>query len=61
MGIAEVFTLAKALGIAPAQAATLFESFNPWYSIAARTKRMLDANFSEPSWELGMARRHGAA
>jgi 3-hydroxyisobutyrate dehydrogenase len=56
-GLSEVFTLARAQGIEPKDAAALFESFNPAASISARAKRMLDARFSEPSWELAMARK----
>jgi 3-hydroxyisobutyrate dehydrogenase len=56
-GLSEVFTLARALGIEPRDAAALFESFNPGVTLQARSKRMLDARFSEPSWELAMARK----
>jgi 3-hydroxyisobutyrate dehydrogenase len=56
-GLSEVFTLARAAGIEPREAATLFESFNPGTAIGARAKRMLDGRFSEPSWELAMARK----
>jgi 3-hydroxyisobutyrate dehydrogenase len=56
-GLSEVFTLARALGIEPRDAAALFESFNPGVTLQARSKRMLDARFSVPSWELAMARK----
>jgi 3-hydroxyisobutyrate dehydrogenase len=49
--------LAKATGVAPGDAATLFDSFNPGVTIGARMKRMLDGNFDQPSWELQMARK----
>jgi 3-hydroxyisobutyrate dehydrogenase len=56
-GIADVLTLAKALAIKPEEAATLFDVFNAGATIGARVKRILDANFSHPSWELAMARK----
>jgi 3-hydroxyisobutyrate dehydrogenase len=56
-GLSEVFTLGRALGIEPKDAAALFESFNPGATVQARSQRMLDARYSEPSWELAMARK----
>lgn len=56
-GLAEMLMLAKATGIAPADAVKLFDAFNPGTTINARAKRMLDGNWSEPSWELAMARK----
>jgi len=56
-GLAEMLMLAKATGIAPEEAVKLFEAFNPGTTITARAKRMLDGNWSEPSWELAMARK----
>jgi 3-hydroxyisobutyrate dehydrogenase len=48
-GVAEVLSLAKALGIPASEAATLFEFFNPGQTIQARVKRVLDADFAHPS------------
>ncbi len=56
-GLADLLALAKATGVAPADAAKLLEIFNPGTTVGARMKRMLDGEFSEPSWELGMARK----
>lgn len=56
-GIAEVLNLAKALDVKPEEAAALFDAFNPGVSLGGRLKRVLDANFTNPSWELGMARK----
>jgi 3-hydroxyisobutyrate dehydrogenase len=56
-GCAEMLALAKALGVPPAEAATLFDHFNPGTTIGARMKRMTDAQFAQPSWELAMARK----
>ncbi len=56
-GLAEMFTLARALDIEPAEAASLFAQFNPGATIGARAERMLGADFGKASWELGMARK----
>jgi 3-hydroxyisobutyrate dehydrogenase len=56
-GIADMFALGKALGVAPVDAATLFQHFNPGTTVAARAKRMTDAEYGNPSWELAMARK----
>ena len=56
-GLADMLGLAKALGVAPAEAATLFDHFNPGPTIGARIKRMIEADFEHPSWELAMARK----
>lgn len=56
-GITEVLTLAKGLGVKPAEAAALFDVFNPAVTLGARVKRALAADFATPSWELSMARK----
>lgn len=56
-GLADFFSLARAMKVNPADAATLFDSFNPGVTIGARIQRMFDAKWDEPSWELGMARK----
>ena len=56
-GIAEMLALAKALQVPAAEAAALFEQFNPGVTIPARTRRMVEGNFADPSWELAMARK----
>jgi 3-hydroxyisobutyrate dehydrogenase len=56
-GVAEMLALAKALGIPAHEAATLFDVFNPAPTLPARVKRILDADFAHPSWELAMARK----
>ena len=56
-GLAEMLALAKALHVAPADAASLFGHFNPGTTIAPRLKKMTDAAFEPPSWELAMARK----
>ncbi len=56
-GLTDVLTIAKAEGVAPADALALFEWFNPGATLGARAKRMLDAPKSAASWELAMARK----
>jgi 3-hydroxyisobutyrate dehydrogenase len=56
-GFTDMLALAKAMGVAPAEVATLFEHFNPGASVPARFKRMTDADYDHPSWELDMARK----
>lgn len=56
-GLAEVFTLGRALDVDPKLAATLFEHFNPGKTLDARIERMLSTEWSKPSWELAMARK----
>ena len=56
-GLAEMLALARALDVAPAEAASLFDHFNPGTSIPARIKRMVDGSFADPSWQLVMARK----
>lgn len=56
-GCADMLGLAKAMGVPPREAASLFEHFNPATTIGARLKRMIDGAFDQPSWELAMARK----
>jgi 3-hydroxyisobutyrate dehydrogenase len=56
-GLADLLALGKALDVSPAEASKLFDMFNPGATIGARMKRMTDAKFDEPSWELSMARK----
>src|SRR5215831_12900328 len=50
-GLVEMLALAKALAIPPAEAMSLFDSFNPGVTLPMRIKRILDADFAHPSWE----------
>ncbi len=56
-GLADMLALAKALDVSPSEAASLFTFFNPGATVEGRMKRMIEARFSEPSWELSMARK----
>lgn len=56
-GFTDVLALAKAMQVSPAEVATLFDHFNPGAAVPARFKRILEADFGHPSWELAMARK----
>ena len=56
-GFADLLALARAMDVPPAEAATLFEHFNPGGAAPARLGRMLEADWEHPSWELAMARK----
>ena len=56
-GFSDFFALAKSFGVPPSEAATLFKFFNPGVTIPGRLERVLNAKWSEPSWELSMARK----
>jgi 3-hydroxyisobutyrate dehydrogenase len=56
-GFADFFALGKAFGIAPKDAAALFQFFNPAATMPARLAKVLAADFANPSWELAMARK----
>jgi 3-hydroxyisobutyrate dehydrogenase len=55
-GIADVFALAKGLGVDPQEACTLFDDFNPAGQVSGRGRRMAEKNF-EPTFELSAARK----
>lgn len=55
-GLADVFTMARSLSIAPAAALSLFSKFNPAAGIQMRGARMASGDF-EASFELTMARK----
>ena len=56
-GLADFFVLGKGMGIPASQAAELFTFFNPGVTLPGRVQRVLAGNFSDPSWELAMARK----
>jgi len=55
-GLADFIALARAQGLAPERALTLFDHFNPGSTIASRAARMLDDS-APVSWQLTMARK----
>jgi 3-hydroxyisobutyrate dehydrogenase len=56
-GIADTLALGKALGISSGDISELFDSWNPGAAAPARLKRIASGDFSNPSWELNMARK----
>ncbi len=56
-GLTDMLALAKSLDIPAAEAAALFDSFNPGAQVPARLRRLLEADFTHASWNLGMARK----
>lgn len=56
-GIRDTVSLAKALNVPVADLFNLFDAWNPGTMLQARLKRMTSGDFSNPSWELNMARK----
>lgn len=56
-GIADTLGLAKSLSVPLSDLNTLFDSWNPGAMLPARLKRMTSGDYSQPSWELNMARK----
>lgn len=56
-GLSDALALAKAHGIKAGEILDLFNTWNPGAGAPARLKKITEANFSEPSWELNMARK----
>lgn len=56
-GFTDMLALGKAMGTSPADIANLLSHFNPGAALPARWKRMTDADYANPSWELAMARK----
>jgi 3-hydroxyisobutyrate dehydrogenase len=56
-GIADTLMLAKAMEVPAAELTKLFDNWNPGAMLPNRLKRMTSGDFSNPSWELSMARK----
>jgi len=56
-GFRDMLALGKAMKLSPAEIGTSFDHFNPGTAIPARFKRVTDADYGHPSWELAMARK----
>ena len=56
-GLSDALALAKAEDIPAQDVADLFNQWNPGTSIPARLKFIMSGDFSQPSWELNMARK----
>jgi 3-hydroxyisobutyrate dehydrogenase len=56
-GFMDMLALGRAMGVSPDDVGSLFEHFNPGAQVPARFKRLTDAAYEQPSWELAMARK----
>jgi 3-hydroxyisobutyrate dehydrogenase len=56
-GIADTLMLAKGMQIPVSDLTMLFDNWNPAVLLPSRLKRMTSGNYSNPSWELSMARK----
>jgi len=56
-GLADVFALARAIGVDPKEAMTVFADFNPAGQVTARGRRMANGEFSPAAFELVAARK----
>lgn len=56
-GWTDLLGLAKAMHVPTSDITTLFSEWNPGAAAPARLKRILAADFDNPSWELKMARK----
>jgi 3-hydroxyisobutyrate dehydrogenase len=55
--LSDVLALAKAMNIPASDFAALLDIWNPGAMVPARLKRMIAADYDNPSWELNMARK----
>lgn len=56
-GIRDMLALSKALKLPLQDLFTLFNEWNPGAQLEGRLKRMTSGDYSDPSWELNMARK----
>ncbi|MBS1664030.1 MAG: NAD(P)-dependent oxidoreductase [Bacteroidetes bacterium] len=56
-GLADTLSLARALQVPVSDMSTLFENWNPGNSLLFRMGKMSGGDYSQPSWELDMARK----
>jgi 3-hydroxyisobutyrate dehydrogenase len=56
-GFTDMLALGKAMGVAPAEVASLLDRFNPGSQLPARLKRVVAAEYDQASWTLAMARK----
>lgn len=56
-GIRDTLAVSKALNLSVADLFTLFNEWNPGTMLHGRLKRMTSGDYSQPSWELNMARK----
>jgi 3-hydroxyisobutyrate dehydrogenase len=55
--LGDVARLADSVGIAPSEAMTLFEHFNPGAMLPMRAARLVNGRYDQPSFEVVMARK----
>lgn len=56
-GIADTLMMAKGMDIPVSDLTMLFDTWNPGAMLPNRLKRMTSGDYSQPSWELNMARK----
>jgi len=56
-GLSDTLALAKAQGVSSGDVAELFSSWNPGANMPNRLNKLIEGNFTSPSWELDMARK----
>jgi 3-hydroxyisobutyrate dehydrogenase len=56
-GLRDTLSIAKTLDVPVADLYNLFDNWNPASLLEARLKRMTSGEYSQPSWELNMARK----
>ena len=56
-GLSDTLAFATAEGVSSEDVAGLFNMWNPAAMLPARLQHIVSGNFSEPSWELNMARK----
>jgi len=56
-GLRDTLAVSKSLGLSADDLSALFNEWNPAAMVQARLKRMTSADYSQPSWELNMARK----
>jgi 3-hydroxyisobutyrate dehydrogenase len=56
-GIRDTLALGKALNVSVDEISSLFDNWNPGSMLQGRLKRMTSGDYSQPSWELNMARK----
>lgn len=56
-GLRETLAVSRALGLSASDLAALFNEWNPAAMAQSRLKRMTSGEYSQPSWELNMARK----
>jgi 3-hydroxyisobutyrate dehydrogenase len=56
-GLSDALSLARTLAIPASMVSGLFDDWNPGSMVPGRLKKIIQDDFSQPSWELSMARK----